>query len=246
MAEGIAKYREALQDGNPAELWEARGEGLWKERARPEEGLAGEVRPRPRAWRGQGRVRAVAALLPRRRPGDGPRDAPRVVHGHAAGLHARPMPRRIRSARHRPQVRHRGAGRLRHVRVARHQDERRDARIRRNRRRIRLGEKMFYFRGGLARLRVRDLSRRGRQAHPAAGPAQPDRARRARRRPTRRGPRIAYRRASCARSSGACNDCFRQQRFPELEFTSDASIALTMFLARNANGAAFDAPAIKR
>ena len=33
------------------------------------------------------------------------------------------------------------------------------------------------------------------------------------------------------------NDCFRQQRFPELVFASDASIALTMFLARNANGA---------
>jgi len=41
-------------------------------------------------------------------------------------------------------------------------------------------------------------------------------------------------------------DCFRQQRFPELEFASDASVALTMFLAKNANGAAFDAPAIKR
>ena len=26
----IAKYREALQDGNPAELWEARGEEMWK------------------------------------------------------------------------------------------------------------------------------------------------------------------------------------------------------------------------
>ena len=26
----IAKYRAALQDGNPAELWEARGEELWK------------------------------------------------------------------------------------------------------------------------------------------------------------------------------------------------------------------------
>src|SRR3982751_5183357 len=26
----IAKYREALQDGNPSELWEARGEELWK------------------------------------------------------------------------------------------------------------------------------------------------------------------------------------------------------------------------
>jgi L-cysteine S-thiosulfotransferase len=42
------------------------------------------------------------------------------------------------------------------------------------------------------------------------------------------------------------NDCFRQQRFPDLEFTSEASVALTTFLAYNANGAAFNAPAIKR
>ena len=42
------------------------------------------------------------------------------------------------------------------------------------------------------------------------------------------------------------NDCFRQQRFPELDFTSPASVALTTFLAYNANGAAFDAPSIKR
>ena len=28
----IENYRQALQDGNPAELWEARGEGLWKPR----------------------------------------------------------------------------------------------------------------------------------------------------------------------------------------------------------------------
>ncbi len=41
-------------------------------------------------------------------------------------------------------------------------------------------------------------------------------------------------------------DCFRQQRFPELLYGSDAAIALTMYLARNANGAAFAAPAIKR
>ena len=26
----IAKYRAALQDGNPAELWELKGEALWK------------------------------------------------------------------------------------------------------------------------------------------------------------------------------------------------------------------------
>jgi sulfur-oxidizing protein SoxA len=41
-------------------------------------------------------------------------------------------------------------------------------------------------------------------------------------------------------------DCFRQQRFPELEFASPASVALTMYLAKNANGGIFDAPAIKR
>ena len=29
-AEEIEKYRQALQDGNPAELWEARGEAMWK------------------------------------------------------------------------------------------------------------------------------------------------------------------------------------------------------------------------
>ena len=42
------------------------------------------------------------------------------------------------------------------------------------------------------------------------------------------------------------NDCFRQQRFPELVFTSDASVALTMYLAKNANGGVMAAPAIKR
>jgi len=41
-------------------------------------------------------------------------------------------------------------------------------------------------------------------------------------------------------------DCFRQQRFPALEFGSEASIALTAFLAVNANGGTFNAPAIKR
>ncbi len=41
-------------------------------------------------------------------------------------------------------------------------------------------------------------------------------------------------------------DCFRQQRFPELVYGSEAAIALTMFLAHNANGAPFAAPAIKR
>jgi sulfur-oxidizing protein SoxA len=41
-------------------------------------------------------------------------------------------------------------------------------------------------------------------------------------------------------------DCFRQQRFPELVFGSEASIALTSFLARNAQDGVYAGPAIKR
>ena len=41
-------------------------------------------------------------------------------------------------------------------------------------------------------------------------------------------------------------ECFRQQRFPELKFTSDVSVALIMFLAKRAEGGSFDAPSLKR
>jgi len=41
-------------------------------------------------------------------------------------------------------------------------------------------------------------------------------------------------------------ECFRQQRFPEMEFASDASVALIMFLAKKAEGGSFDAPSLKR
>ena len=34
-ADGIAEYREMLQDGNPAELFEAKGEDLWKQKRGP-------------------------------------------------------------------------------------------------------------------------------------------------------------------------------------------------------------------
>ncbi|HAF44759.1 MAG TPA: sulfur oxidation c-type cytochrome SoxA [Gallionellaceae bacterium] len=42
------------------------------------------------------------------------------------------------------------------------------------------------------------------------------------------------------------NDCFRQQRFPEPKFASEATVALTTFLAVSANGAKYDGPGLKR
>ncbi|MDO9011281.1 MAG: sulfur oxidation c-type cytochrome SoxA [Gallionella sp.] len=42
------------------------------------------------------------------------------------------------------------------------------------------------------------------------------------------------------------NDCFRQQRFPEPKFASEATVALTMFLAVSANGGEYAGPGLKR
>lgn len=41
-------------------------------------------------------------------------------------------------------------------------------------------------------------------------------------------------------------DCFRQQRLPELKYGSEAAIDLTMFLAKNAEGGKMAAPGLKR
>lgn len=41
-------------------------------------------------------------------------------------------------------------------------------------------------------------------------------------------------------------DCFRQQRLPQLKFGSEVAVALTMYLARNAEGGVMAAPSIKR
>lgn len=41
-------------------------------------------------------------------------------------------------------------------------------------------------------------------------------------------------------------DCFRQQRLPELKYGSETAIALTMFMAKNADSGELKAPALKR
>jgi len=109
----------------------------------------------------------------------------------------------------------------------------------------RLGEKMFYYRGGThdfacatchgddgKRIRLQDLPNltkvEGAQKAYTTWPAY----------------RVSQ--GELRTFQWRLNDCFRQQRFPELGFGSDASIALTAYLAGRANGAAYDGPAIKR
>jgi len=239
----IAKYRQQLQDGNPADLWEARGEDLWKQKRGPKNASLQACD----LGKGPGVVKGAYAELPRYFA-----DADRVMDLETRLVHCMVTLQGFRQedATRRPF----GSGTSRSdfealaawisaeskgvpMNVGLSHPKEQEA--------YRVGEKMFYFRGGPhdfacatchgetgKRIRLQDL------------PNLTDKA----------GAQLAYTTWPAYRVSQGelrtfqwrLNDCFRQQRFPDLKFTSEGSIALTMFLARNANGAPFNAPAIKR
>jgi L-cysteine S-thiosulfotransferase len=243
-ADEIAKYREALQDGNPAELWEARGEEMW---AKPRG-------PRSVAFAacdlglGAGVVKGAYAQLPRYFP-----DAARVMDletrlawcmEHQQGYtEADALKTKFgNGSAHRSDFEALAAyvaAQSRGVKMNVALDEPHVHDM------YRLGEKMFYYRGGThdfscatchgddaKRIRLQDLPNltkvEGAQKAYTTWPAY----------------RVSQ--GELRTFQWRLNDCFRQQRFPELEFGSDASIALTAYLAGRANGAAYDGPAIKR
>jgi sulfur-oxidizing protein SoxA len=239
----IAKYRAALQDGNPAELWEARGELLWK----TPRGPAKATFEKCDLGLGPGVVKGAYAQMPRYFA-----DADRVMDLETRLVHCMVNLQGFSEAdaKRNPF----GAGERKsdmEALVAYVTSESRGVvmsvpnRHPREAEAYRLGEKMFYFRGGShdfacatchgedgKRIRLQDLpnltgkegAQRGYTTWPAYRVSQ--------------GEMRSF--------EWRLYDCFRQQRFPELEFASDAAIALTMFLAVNANGAKFAAPAIKR
>lgn len=60
-ADGIAEYRKMLEDGNPAELFEAKGEDLWKARRGPKQATLEQCD----LGRGPGVVQGAWVQLPR-------------------------------------------------------------------------------------------------------------------------------------------------------------------------------------
>ena len=241
--EEIEKYRAALQDGNPAELWEARGEDLWKAPRGPNKvsfatcdlGLGpgvvtGAYARLPKFFSDAGRVmdletRLVYCMVTQQ----GYKDAD-AKKGPFGGPGTKSDIEALVAY-----VTSQSRGVKMNVPLAHAREKEAYA----------LGEKMFVFRGGPhdfscatchaedgKRIRLQDLPNlmtvAGAQKAYTTWPAY----------------RVSQ--GEMRTFQWRLNDCFRQQRFPELIFTSDASIALTMYLARNANGAAFNAPAIKR
>jgi L-cysteine S-thiosulfotransferase len=240
----IAKYRAALQDGNPAELWEARGEDLWKQPRGP-----GKVSfERCDLGLGAGVVKGAYAQMPRYFA-----DAGRVMDLESRLLWCMTAQQGTSDADARKGLFGNGNERKSDMEalVAYVTSESRGTKMNvalddpHVREMYALGEKMFYFRGGThdfscatchgedaKRIRLQDLpnltTKEGAQKAYTTWPAY----------------RVSQ--GELRTFQWRLYDCFRQQRFPELVYGSDASIALTTFLARNANGAAFDAPAIKR
>ena len=60
-AEGIAEYRKMLEDGNPAELFEAKGESLWKQKRGPKSASMEQCD----LGKGAGKVKGAFVELPR-------------------------------------------------------------------------------------------------------------------------------------------------------------------------------------
>ncbi|MFN0159642.1 MAG: sulfur oxidation c-type cytochrome SoxA [Burkholderiales bacterium] len=239
----IEEYRQALVDGNPAELWEARGEDLWKRRRGPKQvSLEGCD-----LGLGAGVIKGAYAALPRYFA-----DADRVMDLETRLVHCMMTLQGMSRADATRRPFGNGTDRSdMEALVAFITSESKGVvmnapqRHAKEREAYALGKQIFFFRGGPhdfscatchsengKRIRLQDLpnltetkdAQRAYTTWPAYRVSQ----------------------GELRSMQWRLFDCFRQQRFPALEFTSDASIALTMFLARNANGAPFAAPAIKR
>jgi L-cysteine S-thiosulfotransferase len=241
--EEIERYRAALGGDNPAELWEMRGEGIWKEKRGPKK----ESLEKCDLGLGPGVTKGVYAVLPKYFADTGkvedlesrlvtcmvtlqgfkPEEAKKDPFGGPNKKVAMDALVAYITAQSRGMK----------MNVAASHPKEQEA--------YEVGKKIFFYRGGPhdfscatchgadnQRIRLQDLPNltKTSDAQKAYG-AWP-----------------AYRvsQGELRSFQWRLYDCFRQQRFPELEFTSDASIALTMFLAKNANGGVFDAPSIKR
>lgn len=242
-AEGIAKYRELLQDGNPAELWEARGEDLWKQKRGPKKVSLEQCD----LGKGPGVVKGVYAALPRYFA-----DADRVMDLETRLVHCMTTLQgySFAEATKTPFGSDKARSDIEAL-VAYITAESRGVPMNapmnhpKEKEAYRLGEQMFYYRGGPhdfacttchgesgKRIRLQDLPNLN-------DPADAKRA-------YTTWPAYRVSQGELRSMQWRLNDCFRQQRFPELKFTSEASIALTTFLAHKAQGGAMDAPALKR
>ena len=241
-AEGIAEYRKMLDDGNPAELYEAQGESLWKTRRGPKNASL----ERCDLGKGPGVVKGAFVELPRYFADTGKVEdlETRLVSCMAAlqGFDGGEIAKTPFGKGEQANVTALAtyvAAESRGMRFAlpqSHPEEQRSYEI---------GKRVFFYRAGPydfscatchgeqgKRIRLQDLPDLTKNPGDGIGfAAWP-----------------AYR-VSNGQMWGMqlrLNDCFRQQRFPYPLFGSEITVALGTYLGVNAKGAKSIAPAIKR
>ena len=240
--DGIAEYRAMLADGNPAELFEAKGEELWKTRRGPKNAsleqcdlgkgpgvVKGAFVELPRWFADTGKVQDLESRLltcMERLQGFDAAAIAKTPFGKGEQVQLEGLTAWISSAS-------RG---LRFNLPQGHAQERTM---------FELGKRAFFFRGGPhdfacaschghpdKRIRMQDLPDLTRNPGDGIGfAAWP-----------------AYRVSSGEMWSmqRRLNDCYRQQRFPYPGYASDVTIALAVYMGVNAKGAESIAPALKR
>jgi len=241
-ADGIAEYRAMLADGNPAELFEAKGEGLWKTKRGPKnvsleqcdlgQGpgvVKGAFVALPRWFSDTGRVQDLESRLltcMERLQGFDVKMVAATPFGQGEQITLEALSAWISAE---------SKGMRFGVSQA-HPEERKN---------YELGKRAFFYRGGShdfscatchgqpdKRIRLQDLPDLTRNPGDGVGfAAWP-----------------AYRVSSGEMWSmqRRLNDCYRQQRFPYPGYASDVTIALAVYMAVNAKGAESIAPALKR
>jgi sulfur-oxidizing protein SoxA len=241
-ADGIAEYRRMLEDGNPAELFEAKGEGLWKTPRGPKNASL----ERCDLGLGPGVVKGAWVQMPRYFA-----DTRRVQDLESRLLTCMETLQGFNAA----EIANTGfdkgeqatlaalaawiSAESRGLKMALPQGHAEEKRF------YELGKRAFFFRGGPMdfscaschgeegkRIRLQDLPNL--TVNPGDGigfAAWP-----------------AYRVSSGEMWSmqRRLNDCYRQQRFPFPGFASDVTIALGVYMGVNAHGSASIAPALKR
>jgi sulfur-oxidizing protein SoxA len=241
-ADGIAEYRKMLEDGNPADLFEARGEALWKQKRGPKNAsleacdlgkgpgvVKGAWVEMPRHFADTGRVQDLESRL---------LTCMEILQGFSAAEIAktpfgRDEQKNVTALATWIAASSRG---MKFSLPQGHAEERRF---------YELGKRAFYFRGGPMdfscaschgeagkRIRLQDLPMLTQNPGDGIGFAA--------------WPAYRVSNGEMWSMQLRLNDCFRQQRFPYPGFASDVTIALGSYMGVNAKGAESIAPAIKR
>jgi sulfur-oxidizing protein SoxA len=241
-ADGIARYRQMLADGNPAELFEAKGEGLWKGKRGPK----GASLERCDLGKGPGVVKGAFVELPRWFA-----DTQRVQDLESRLLTCMETLQGLDAKVIAATPFGRGEQANMEALVAYVSAESRGLKMNlpqlhaKEREMYEVGKRVFFFRGGPydfscaschgeagKRIRLQDLPDLTKNPGDGVGfAAWP-----------------AYR-VSSGELWGMQRrlfDCYRQQRFPAPGYASDATVALGVYMGVNAKGAESIAPSIKR